>query len=59
MDVKRLGKVVVNSISVISTLLILWMIISFIDVNLHNGLNGDGPQLSWNFFSLLVNVFSG
>lgn len=59
MDVKRFRKLLANLICVLGTLIILWVLISFIDVNLHNGLDGEGPQLSWNFFSLLVNIFEG
>lgn len=37
-------------------LLLLWIIISIVDVNMHNGLNGTGPQLPWNFFTTILNV---
>ena len=46
---KTLGNVVAS----ICVLVILWGLISFIDVNVHNGFGGTGPS-SWNLFKLLV-----
>lgn len=42
-----------NIIAVICALLLIWGIISFVDVNVHNGFGGIGPS-SWNLFKLLV-----
>ena len=36
---------------------LIWIIVSFIDVNLHNGLNGDGPQLPFNFFQMMMDIY--
>lgn len=36
---------------------LIWIIVSFIDVNLHNGLNGGGPQLPFNFFQMMVDIY--
>ena len=38
--------------TVLCTLLLLWIVISFVDVILHNGVNGDGPMLVWNIFQI-------
>lgn len=46
---KILGNVAIS----ICVLVILWGLISFIDVNLHNGFGGTGPS-DWNMFKILV-----
>lgn len=37
----------------ICILLIIWFLVSFIDVNLHNGIGDNGTQNAWNIFNLL------
>ena len=42
-------------IAMVSFCFILWFIISFIDVNLHNlDPENSGPRLSWNFFTYFL-----
>ena len=40
-------------IKVITSAIFIWIVISFFDVNLHNGFNGTGPA-PWNFFKLIT-----
>lgn len=42
-----------NIIAVICALLLIWGIISFVDVNMYNGFGGTGPS-DWNMFKILV-----
>lgn len=50
---RKILKWVGNIITIICTLLFIWGIISFIDVNMHNGFGGTGP-FDWNMFKILV-----
>lgn len=50
---KKILKYVGNFVSFACLLVIIWAIISFVDVNLHNGIGGTGPS-NWNLFKLLV-----
>lgn len=50
---KKLLKILGNLITIFCVLIIIWGVISFIDVNLHNGFGGTGPS-SWNMFKILV-----
>lgn len=43
--------------AIIAAPILIWIIISFIDVNLHNG-NGMGPQLPYNFFEMFVDYYN-
>lgn len=42
-----------NIIAVTGALLLIWGIISFVDVNMHNGFGGTGPS-DWNMFKILI-----
>lgn len=50
---RKILKWVGNIITVICVLLLIWGIISFVDVNMHNGFGGTGPS-DWNMFKILV-----
>lgn len=50
---RKILKWVGNVITVICVLLLIWGIISFVDVNMHNGFGGTGPS-DWNMFKILV-----
>lgn len=51
-----LGNAAVWTLNIIGIIFILWFILSWIDVNLHNGYAGDGPQLNPNFFNVLIEL---
>lgn len=44
-------------IMVLSVLFVIWFVVSFIDINMHN-LNG-GDYSKFNLFTLLFNLFRG
>lgn len=50
---RKILKCVGNIMAVICVLLLIWGIISFVDVNMHNGFGGTGPS-DWNMFKILV-----
>lgn len=50
---KKIFKYFGNIVTIFCVLIIIWGIISFIDVNLHNGFGGTGPS-DWNMFKILV-----
>ena len=52
---KKWLKILGNLITILCVLIIIWGIISFIDVNLHNGFGGTGPS-DWNMFKILVDI---
>ena len=43
-------------LGLISFLFIVWLLISFVDVNLHNGIN-NSVKSAWNFFVLIKQIF--
>lgn len=50
---RKILKWVGNIITVICVLLLIWGIISFVDLDMHNGFGGTGPS-DWNMFKILV-----
>lgn len=50
-------KVAKNVILILSTLLIVWVVASYINVIMHNGT--DQIYASWNIFQILVNILCG
>lgn len=50
---KQIVKILGNVITFICVLMIVWGILSFVDVNLHNGFGDTGPS-DWNMFKILV-----
>lgn len=50
---RHIVKILGNVITFICVLMIVWGILSFIDVNLNNGFGGTGPS-DWNVFKILV-----
>lgn len=53
--IEIIGKAIGNLITFISVLFLLWLTISFFDVNLHNTYPGGvDDMLPWNAFKLFV-----
>ena len=50
---RKILECVGNIIAVICVLFLIWGVVSFVDVNMHNGLGGTGPS-DWNMFKILV-----
>lgn len=46
-------KAIGNILVALSCAFLLWLFVSFVDVNLHNGLNPDGTQWKYNAFVLM------
>ena len=53
-------KKLLNAATIISVVLIAWIVISFIDINLHNNPfeSGYTNYLSWNFFLLVEKLIA-
>ncbi len=44
-----------KALVIVCTLFLMWVLISFVDTNLHNGIDGSGLS-SWNLFQILVDL---
>lgn len=49
-----LGSILLNITTLISILVAIWFIVSFIDVNLHNDLTESKEKAPWNMFVMMV-----
>lgn len=49
-----MAKIIENVLKILCAALLLWIVISFVDVNLHN--LSDYHYLSWNFFTWFVKL---
>lgn len=55
---EKMLKVVGNLFTFVNVLFLMWLVISFIDVNLHNTYPGGvADMLPWNAFTLFVEYF--
>ena len=50
---KNIFKLLVNLLCIIGALFLVWVVVSFIDVNLNNSYM-DSQIAAWNFFRLLI-----
>ena len=48
-------KILVNALTILSVLMIVWLILSFVDVNIHNNPANEhfGEYALWNLFKIL------
>lgn len=53
---KKIKKEIGFVFTTICFLFLAWIFISFIDVNMNNGLYGTGPN-AWNFFEIMLHIF--
>lgn len=51
----RLSKLVENIIFIISIIMIVWFVLSFVDVNMNNNTWNEYNYSSWNIFAILFN----
>ena len=52
------GDTVMNVLSALSVLFLAWLVLSFIDVNLHNLDPNSGGAAAWNAFRIMVDLAS-
>lgn len=53
--VKMLKKDIKLFFGVFCFLMLVWLVISFFNINANNGIDGNGPA-SWNLFDILLNM---
>lgn len=55
---KKIGNTIGRVLDIISITMILWVMISFIDVNMHN-LSANPEYSNWNIIIILINWMTG
>ena len=53
MNKQKIYETLENTIYIISALILLWFVVSFIDVNMHNMPWQDHVYKAWNLFDIL------